>query len=247
MSNDFKKYLNVYTFKCVLPGTDKEIEFKPIITGDLKKLLIYENDDNPEKVEMALDKLIESCVVTEDFDIDDLYLQDRYFLLFEIRKRTKGETYKFEFKCPKCNSQNVQIIDLNDLNVVRLKDKKIQSIVKLTDDISVRMSHIIRGAQKEVYESIKNIKNESQYKVDLAMTTSACGVIGIITPDGEDNNINLNDKKFLIENISTSLYEKIINWYSDNNFGIDFKYSVKCRNCGYEEKSIEVPVNNFFL
>jgi hypothetical protein len=248
MSSDFKKYLNVYTFKCNLPGIEKEIEFKPITTGELKKLLVYANDDDPERIEDALDNLVKSCVVTEDFNIDDLYLQDRYYLLFEIRKKTKGETYKFEFKCPKCNSQNIEIIDLNNLKVVKLRDKESNNIVKLTDNLSIRMSNIIRGAQKEIYRKLRSLKkNDSQYNVDFSIYTISCGIVGIITPDGEDNDITLDDKKYLVENIPTGLYEKISDWYSDNNFGIIFEYDLKCKNCGYISEKSKIQMSDFFL
>jgi rubredoxin len=244
MSKDFKKYLNFYTFKCVLPGSGKEIEFKPITTGELKKLLIYENENKQDVIENALDQLIASCVINKDFDIDDLFLQDRFYLLFEIRKRTKGETYKFEFKCPECGSQNVQTINLNDLNV-RKMNLDIDNIVKIDENISVRMSNIIRGAQKEVYKSLPK-ENNSEYMANLSISTIACGVSGIITPDGEDNDINIEDKIYFIENIPTGAYEKISNWYKENDFGVDFTYNIKCKKCGYEYKD-SLPLSDFFL
>ena len=96
---DFRNYLNVYEFNTTLPGSGEEVTFRPITTGQLKKLLIYENETDPMVIEGALDDLISSCIVNEDFNINDLYLQDRFFLLVEIRKKSKGENYSFQYNC----------------------------------------------------------------------------------------------------------------------------------------------------
>jgi hypothetical protein len=70
--SDFKKYLNVYEFETTLPGSGEVIKYKPITTGQLKKLLIYEDDDDPSIIEEALDDLITSSVISEGFDVTDL-------------------------------------------------------------------------------------------------------------------------------------------------------------------------------
>ena len=87
--SDFKKYLNVYEFETTLPGSGVTIKFKPITTGQMKKLLVYENETDPSMVEEAMDELINSSVSTEGFDVKDVWLQDRFFLLVEIRRKTK--------------------------------------------------------------------------------------------------------------------------------------------------------------
>ena len=103
MSN-FKNYVNVYEFDCKLPGSGKVVNYKPITTGQMKKLLIYENETSPVVQEKALDSLISSSVIDKDFNINDLYLEDRFFLLVEMRKNTKGKTFTFPFECSKCKT-----------------------------------------------------------------------------------------------------------------------------------------------
>ena len=68
---DFRKYLNVYEFETTLPGTGDTVKFKPMTTGQLKKMLVYENSTNPMTVEKALDELISSSIIgsTSSFGI----------------------------------------------------------------------------------------------------------------------------------------------------------------------------------
>lgn len=243
----FKEFLNIYEFETILPGSGETIRFKPVTTGELKKLLVYENEENESIIEEALDRLISSSVENEDFDIKNLYLQDRFFLLIEIRKKTKGESYNFTHNCKKCKSQTLQKINLNDLKVKKF-EKEISKNVFVTENISVNLKHITRKDQIEAFLYIGDdkIMSKLQKSTEAALYTYASGIEAIITPNGKEENINIPDKKYLLENISTGSYDKIKEWYEENNFGIDFKYKIKCIHCGNEE-TIEIPLDNFFF
>ena len=135
---DLTKYLNVYDFETTLPGSGEVIKFRPMTTGQLKKMLVYENSTNPMVVEKALDELISSSIISEGFNIGNLYLQDRFFLLIEIRKKTKGELYKFNFTCPQCKSQSLQIINLDKL-MVKTLPKDVDYNIKLDDNFTINV------------------------------------------------------------------------------------------------------------
>lgn len=247
---DFKKYLNVYEFQTELPGSGKEIRFKPITTGQLKKLLSFENTDDPAVVERALDELISSSIVTEGFNIEDLYLQDRFFILLEIRKKTKGEKYQFTFTCPECKSQSISAIDLSTLEVKKLDLSKIEEVLKLDDNIALRMGFVTRKMEKEAFELAKRLmgakKGDNLRQAEAAIYIQALSIKSVITPEGEDTNISLQDKKFLLEEIPQGLYQKVLEWYDKNNFGVDFKTSISCLSCDYK-KEINIPVEDFFF
>ena len=91
----FLQHVNVYDFTCELPGSKQTVQFKPVTTGQIKKLLSYENETNYVVQEQALDDLISSSVLSDGFDIGELFIYDRLFLLLEIRKKTKGEILEF--------------------------------------------------------------------------------------------------------------------------------------------------------
>ena len=243
--SDFRKYLNVYDFKTKLPGSKKVVNFKPITTGQLKKLLVYENVTNPIIIEEALDDLISSAVIDEEFDIGELTLQDRFFLLIEIRKKTNGENYKFNYTCGNCKRQSLQTINLDKLPFKKPKED-INCIIKLNDNISIKLDYIKRGNQKLAYShiDIENL-NDSQLITEMALVTNASGIEEIITPNETEANVSIVDKLYLLENISTEMYGLIRSWFDDNNYGIIFNTEVKCV-CGHKEK-IDVPLDNFFF
>ena len=114
--SNFKEFLNVYEFSTVLEGSGETIRFKPLVTKQLKKLFVADAETNPDAGEAILDDLIKECVVNEDFKVDDLYLLDRISLLFEIRKKSKGETISTTRKCGNCGLETLFNIDLNNVN-----------------------------------------------------------------------------------------------------------------------------------
>ena len=100
--SDFKKYLNVYQFETTLPGTGELIQFKPITTGQIKKLLVYEGSENLN--------IIENILPREETK----YLEIEAKLKQQIKDaKAEFESYKTQSKelarCVRENSQDVKI------------------------------------------------------------------------------------------------------------------------------------------
>ena len=241
----FLDHLNVYEFECELPGSGQIVKFKPLTTGQLKSMLAYENKTSFTQQEEAIDKLILSTITSEDFNIDDLYLEDRAFLLIEIRKKTRGEVIEFTNTCSECGSQTLNRVDMNDMPV-RKKPDEIDDVVYLNDDISVKLKHITRGEQKHLRPNIGKNKTETQEVAEIQIHTLACGIVSVTTSDGEETDLTLRDRVFLLENIPTSQFEIIKNWFDDNSFGIQFVYTVNCNSCSRSQE-VDVPLDNFFF
>lgn len=244
----FYDHVNVYEFRCELPGVQQEVLFKPVNTGQLKKLLTYENETNLLIQEQALDDLISSSVLSEDFNIDELYLEDRFFLLVELRKKTKGEVLEFSLTCPKCKSQTLNRIDLNDLPVKPL-DKEASMTVDLGNKIKVHLRRLKRKHQKEIKPSMlpKGL-TPTQAQAEVQILYHACAIDKIETESGVDENLKLTDKRYLVENIPTGDYDKIREALDELSFGVDLTYRMSCGQptCDFEWSTLVPVENNFF-
>jgi hypothetical protein len=123
-------------------------------------------------------------------------------------------------------------------------------VVKINDNISVRLSLVTRALQQEAFDLFKvnhpNVDNISDIEKTLDITTLlyALSIKSVITPEGEEE-LPLEEKVFLLDNIQQQEQEKISKWYDNNDFGIDFSFDVICTHCGYKEKKA-VPVESFF-
>lgn len=242
--SDFKSYLNCYEFDITLPGSGESIKIKPITTGQLKKLLVHENDDNPLIVDKILDELMAESVITDGFNIDKLTLQDRFFLLVELRKISKGNIYKFSIICEKCGAQSLQAIELDKLKVKKLSDKT-KYDVKLDDNITITMGYITRGEQKEAFKRIKPNDTTTMKMADMATLSYASAIKAVKLPDG-GNSMALDDSIYMVDHMTQNMYDKMTEWVRDNNYGIEFKKELACSHCG-DKRLLEIPLENFFF
>lgn len=250
---DFKNYLNIFEFEITLPGSGEKIKIKPLTTGQIKKLLIYEgSDDNDiDLMTKIFDDIMQESVTTPSFDKMQLYLQDRFYLLLEIRKKTKGSKHQFKFTCEECDSQSMQHIDLDTLPINPFPE--IDYIVKVNEDISVKMDFLKRINEAEATEALKIIKSQApeeltelQTQAEFSLLLEASGLQEIILPEGIQKDLSIFDKKYFLENIPKFLYQKIKDWYELSDFGIDFSVTIKCEHCKHEI-DIEISYDNFFF
>lgn len=228
-----------------LPGSGQGVDFKPTTTKTMKKLLAYGDVKDEAKIEEALDGLIYDSVLN-DVDLDSFYLQDRIYLLFEIRRQSKGSSYKFDYTCPKCESQSIQNINLSDFKVKK-KPKKYKKEIKVTKNISIKIDYITRGEQKIVLEFINNQQYDQEVEklADLALITYSAAIKAVINGKDVEENITFTDKVHLIENVPEHVFENIKKWFSDNDFGVDMTHIRRCPHCGHKE-DVNVPLSALF-
>lgn len=244
---NFHNFINVYEFSCILPGSKGEVKFKPVVPGDIKKLLVYENETNYVVQERALDDLISSSVISEGFDINEQFIYDKLFLLMEIRKKTKSEVLEYEIKCPECNSQSMNRVDLNKLENIPLESTE-NKIVTLSEQIKVHLRHIKRKHQKEDIkpQMFPKIMTESQQGYMYQVAFHACAIDKIETPNGIDENIPMKDRIYFVENIPMNFMETLKKEIDDMAFGWKLENKVKCVHCGFERVEEVSIQNNFF-
>lgn len=242
---DIRGLLDTYEFPCKLPGSEKELLIRPITTGQMKKVVSYENENDPFIIEEVLDKLITSCVVDEDFDVNQLYLQDRFALLLEIRKVTKGDNYQFNYDCRECGVENIQNVMISELPVKPLNFDN--NIIKINDKLKFEVDFPTRGDQKDSVLRIKNQKmtyNERQVEVQTG--TLANAVRKVHTSEGIIDNISFEDKMYILDNIPSDVFKKFSDWFVEHEFGIEFKSNCKCVSCGNDDM-IEISLSDFFV
>lgn len=252
---DFRNYLNVHEFETVIPSTGKKVKFKPITVGQLKKLTAYGESADLKMQEQILDNLISSCIIDEDFNVDDLIIQERIDIIVDIRRQSIDNVLEFTTRCPKCNVQGIQKIDLNNLENILYKNIKHKEHIDINDNIRVKIGHIKRSEQKEAFASINiNNKNETEILTDLGLATTAASIKEIQVRENKESEfvtqeeVTIQDKMFLLEGLNSKIYSKISNWQEDNEFGIKLAYKIRCisKDCGHEE-TVRLPMSNFFL
>jgi DNA-directed RNA polymerase subunit RPC12/RpoP len=210
------------------------------------KELISTAGDEPDA---SVDKLINECVLDEGFDVKNLSLQDRFFFLVELRKKSKGSKYEVTYKCSECSSQVIALINLDDLKVKKL-DKNFDRKIVLDSNITVEVDFITRGIQKEADDIVKSMVESGEVKeddmyVNEIVFSYILAIKKIITPDGVIENPTMEEKLSLFKEGPQSFYDEIIKWFNKLDFGIDFTTTTKCFHCGKETVE-SITMQNFF-
>lgn len=239
---DLRNLVDNYDFPCTLPS-GIELKIRPITTAKMKRILAYENEKDSLVIEEALDDLIKSCVVNEDFNLDDLYLQDRFFLLIELRKISKGVNYTFNFNCPVCKVENIKTVVLSELEVTPYGVEN--NIVEFTDKIKFDVSFPTRGNQLTAAKTVPKTLGESERLADIGMLMYAQCINRVLVDDNEVE-ASLEDKLYLLNNVPTSSFDTFKKWFSDNDFGVNFEFEARCMSGDFTRKT-EIPLEGFFV
>ena len=247
MSIDLKSLLNTYEFSCELPSDSRTITFRPFTTGQMKKMLVHESSKSPFIIEQILDDVINDCVTTPDFSVDDILLQDRFYLLLKIREHSKGDTYQYNWRCPECKTDNVGAVKISSMVVTPMNIDT--TPIPLNDKLSVTMKLITRGEQKQIYTLLDKTKLTVQQKMVEAATMSiACSLDTFISGEERDDKVTFEEKVNVVNNfISAQTFELLKEWIVDNDFGIKFEIALTCMNEECEKQEVySIPLDRFF-
>jgi len=246
--NSLIQFLNQYNTEVDLPSVGQKVTIKPITTGQMKKILSYEGSNDNFAIENILDDVINGCVTTADFKVDSLTLQDRFDLLINIRKITKGNDYTFTIKCPDCKTELINHVNIDELKSVPFPTK-MNTKVELSENLSVHLSHVTRGIQKEAVRLVKKQKNlnDDQQIAEIGTYIYALAITKFDTPAGEISDASTENKKELLDNLSEKVFNNITKWYTDHDYGITFQYKPKCRFCEWEDEDKSLPLTGFFF
>jgi DNA-directed RNA polymerase subunit RPC12/RpoP len=235
---DYRKYLNVYEFDVELPSGIK-LKLKPINAGQLKKFMTsIKDEESVQELSQAMYEMIKSCIVG-DFDMGEIYLNDRPALILELRKISKGAEFKFEYKCPECKSQSIITENLNNITVLPMP-VQMNPIVILDDNLSVQMDYVKIKDEQEILDM--GMESETE----LLLSVIAVSIKAIISPEGSQDNLSLQDRIYFTDNIPQQLYRKLTKWHDDNHFGVDMNKNLKCVHCG-KESDQKMDADNFFF
>ena len=119
--NDVPKY------EITIPSTDKKVYFRPFLVKEQKVLLIALESQDEKQILQAVVDTIKACIY-EDIEIDKLAIFDLEYIFLQIRGKSVGETADLIMKCRECNHENKVKVDLEEIKIKKVPDKKAEEI-----------------------------------------------------------------------------------------------------------------------
>ena len=196
--------------------------------------------------EDAIDKILNSCV-TDEIDIDDLIVPDKYYTLVKLRVLTYGEDYPVELKCPVCGKRFSHTVKLSTLDVDELpKDFKEPIEFELPvckDKITMKLP---RSKDVNRYGELAQRKAD-KFNLNIEEVNYIYRMmLGIETVNGEDM---LDDELYTyISELSGKDASFIKKQFENIKIGYDVNLMTECPACGNKNVRFRLPMNrDFFL
>ena len=131
--------LNTAQYELKVPSTGKTIEYRPFLVKEEKILLMALEGEEEKEMAKAIKQILSQCVLTENFKIDNLALVDVEYIFLKVRGKAVGDKSKIYIVCTNTECENKIEIEL-DLEAIKIDTHKDHTdLIKLTDDIQVRM------------------------------------------------------------------------------------------------------------
>ena len=227
--------INTILYDLELPSSGKQVEYRPFLVKEEKILLTALEGEDDRDMSRAVKQIITQCVSTEGFNVNKLPMIDLEYLFLNIRGKAVGNisTISFDHEC----GETIKVdIDLSLVKIV--KDKNYSDIVKLTDDIMIRLS-------PPNIDDVIGAGNTNQ--IDMVMKIVRDSIVEII--QGEEVFAAQDHTKEELEEFLNSLnsgqFKKVQDYYESlPKMKQDIEYT--CEKCGKTEKETLEGLASFF-
>lgn len=124
----------------VVPSTGKKIKYRPFLVKEEKVLILAQETGSQVEQARAIKEVIEACVLTKGFNVDELATFDIEYIFLNIRGKSVGESVEVLVTCPDDEVTQVPVtIYLDEIKVVT-NDHHVKEI-SLDDTYSVQMKY----------------------------------------------------------------------------------------------------------
>ena len=83
-------------------------------------------------------------------------------------------------------------------------------------------------------------------QVEVQTGTFANSIKNVHTENGVFDDIPFEDKIYILENITSDVFERFSSWFTEHEFGVDFTKDIGCKTCEYTSK-MDIPLSDFFV
>lgn len=226
------------TFPITLPISGKKISIRPFTVKEEKILLMALEEKSADAILEATKSIVESCVQTEGFDINDLMMVDLEWLFLQVRSKSVSNIVEVSIKDEDDEKVYDFEVDIADIKVVHNPDhtKKIF----LTENSGVVMR----------YPTLNQIVEMNSYGVDnvvdIMFYLYAICLEKVF--DGEKveviGDFSIEEAKEFMENMSKASFQKIEKFFET---APSIQYTIKYKNSQDKVKEIVLKgLDDFF-
>ena len=126
--------VNTPTYELVLPSSGRKIRYRPFLVREEKILIMALESEDVKQITEAVMEILESCILTKGFKLDNLATFDLEYLFLNVRSKSVGETVEINVTCPDDNKTTVSMsIDLDSIKVVKGQGFPLKNSMRVGD------------------------------------------------------------------------------------------------------------------
>lgn len=226
--------IDLPTYKLKLKTSDKTITFRPFVVKEEKLLMMAMESEEFDTIMNTVKQIINNCVL-DDLDVDELPLFELEHLFLNLRARSVGEIVELSYICRneeqdrRCGAEMMVGIDLLKVD---LDTPDINPIIKITNDIGIKLKFPTVAVSKIIAEStnddndmesaMKVIEHCTEYLFDQQQTYKV-------------DEMQPGEFAGFIENLTQDQFQMIKSFF-DNLPTIKYNTTAKCPKCSKEHK-----------
>lgn len=152
------------TFELTQPSTGKTIQYRPFLVKEEKSLLIARESGERKDVFNAVKQIINACVMTEGFDVNQIPLFDMEYIFINLRAKSVNNIVEFQVEDSTDGKTYDLSVDLDEVQVVFPEghDNKVQ----ISDKIGLVMKH----PTPEISDKIANLETVAEITYQTMMS-----------------------------------------------------------------------------
>jgi hypothetical protein len=127
-------------FDAVVPSSKKKIEFRPFLVKEEKILLVAQQGGNDGEIIRAIKQILNNCITTPSFSVDDLTTFDLEFLFLKLRARSVNNIVKLSYR----DTEDEEVYDFElDLDKIEITypENAVDPTISITDDVGMTMKY----------------------------------------------------------------------------------------------------------
>jgi len=240
--------LEVPTYELELPLSKKTIKYRPFLVKEQKILLMAMESGDAKSIQQAVRDILTTCTLSSGFNIDVVPIIDIEYYFLNLRAKSVGEIAESKYRCnnkvTKEDGTEKECGNIMDskVNLTEIKpkiDDTINSEIKITDKLTVKMKYPEFGVMKDSADST-NI-------TDVTFRLIASCVEYIY--DGEQfyyaNETPLDEMVEFIEGLNQQQFE-LMEHFFNNMPKMSHIVKMKCSKCSFDHSFDVEGLESFF-
>ena len=228
--------LNTPTYELTIPSTKKKIKYRPFLVKEEKILLLALESEDDKQISLAMQDLMEACILTKGIKVQDLASFDVEYIFLNIRAKSIGETIDVKLICP--DDGTTEVTTQIPIDKIKVKyDKDHTNQIQINDDLWVEMK----------YPNIDSLAIQEE-TIDDTFKLISKSIGKIYNEEDVWDSSTTSEKEFeeFIESMNSKQFAKIQTFFETMP---SLKHTVKIRNPNTKvESSYTIEgLSNFFM